>query len=100
MEKLVRQNRCSFCARAVDEVANIIQGPSVHICNECVAESRSALSGAPKQDWSANDGCCYFCQREETVGLRRVGKIDADARICEECVKLCEEVLIEEAKTR
>ncbi len=100
MEKKVQRNRCSFCGKAVDEVANIIQGPSVHICNECVVESRSALSGAPKQAWSANDGRCNFCGRDQTHHLRRVGKEGVEARICEECVKLCEEVLIEEAKTR
>lgn len=81
-------------------MTNIIQGPSVHICNECVVSSRSALSGAPKPSWSANDGRCNFCGRDETFGFRRVGMAKTDSRICEECVKLCEEVLVEETKNR
>jgi ClpX C4-type zinc finger len=28
--------RCSFCGKAQNEVAKLIHGPSVHICNECV----------------------------------------------------------------
>jgi ATP-dependent Clp protease ATP-binding subunit ClpX len=28
--------RCSFCAKAQDEVKRLIAGPAVHICNECV----------------------------------------------------------------
>jgi hypothetical protein len=29
--------RCSFCGKSKDEVAKLIAGPGVYICNECVA---------------------------------------------------------------
>jgi hypothetical protein len=29
--------RCSFCAKANYEVAKVVAGPGVYICNECVA---------------------------------------------------------------
>ena len=29
--------RCSFCGKNADMVEKIITGPSVHICNECIA---------------------------------------------------------------
>jgi ATP-dependent Clp protease ATP-binding subunit ClpX len=28
--------RCSFCGRGQDEVAKLVSGPSVYICNECI----------------------------------------------------------------
>lgn len=28
---------CSFCSKGTDEVTDMIAGPSVFICNECVA---------------------------------------------------------------
>lgn len=30
-------NYCSFCGKNQDEVDNLIAGPQVFICNECVA---------------------------------------------------------------
>jgi hypothetical protein len=29
--------RCSFCEKAQDEVAKLIAGPAVYICNECIS---------------------------------------------------------------
>jgi ATP-dependent Clp protease ATP-binding subunit ClpX len=34
---------CSFCGKGVDQVEKIIQGPSVHICNECVGLCNEVL---------------------------------------------------------
>ena len=28
--------KCSFCGRGQDEVAKLVSGPSVYICNECI----------------------------------------------------------------
>jgi ATP-dependent Clp protease ATP-binding subunit ClpX len=38
---------CSFCRKAEDEVARLIAGPGVHICDECVALCERLLSGKP-----------------------------------------------------
>jgi hypothetical protein len=35
--------RCSFCKKHADEVAELIAGPHVHICNSCVDLCRSIL---------------------------------------------------------
>ena len=35
--------RCSFCKKHADEVAELIAGPHVHICNSCVDLCRSML---------------------------------------------------------
>ena len=36
MLKKQKPINCSFCGKSVEQVQKIIQGPSVHICNECV----------------------------------------------------------------
>ncbi|NIM19049.1 MAG: ATP-dependent Clp protease ATP-binding subunit ClpX [Candidatus Latescibacteria bacterium] len=35
--------RCSFCGRGQDEVAKLISGPSVYICNECIKLCKDIL---------------------------------------------------------
>ena len=41
--------RCSFCGKRQDAVAKMISGPSVYICNECVALCNKILDDeAPK----------------------------------------------------
>lgn len=49
--------RCSFCNKAQNEVATLIAGPGVYICDECVDLCRSIIDEAPKQKKkdSAND---------------------------------------------
>jgi ATP-dependent protease Clp ATPase subunit len=32
----LQQLRCSFCSKSQDEVAKLVAGPGVHICDECV----------------------------------------------------------------
>jgi len=34
--QLPRAIKCSFCGRGQDEVAKLVSGPSVYICNECI----------------------------------------------------------------
>ena len=45
---------CSFCRKGVDQVENIIQGPSVHICNECVGLCNEVLEEENKQEPNLN----------------------------------------------
>ena len=40
--------RCSFCDKSADEVRQIIAGPNVHICNECVEVCVSYLTPQSK----------------------------------------------------
>lgn len=41
---------CSFCGKGVDQVEKIIQGPSVHICNECVGLCNEVLEAEDRQE--------------------------------------------------
>jgi ClpX C4-type zinc finger len=35
--------RCSFCGKPHTDVAKLVAGPGVHICNECVALAESII---------------------------------------------------------
>ena len=45
---------CSFCGKGVDQVEKIIQGPSVHICNECVALCNEVLDEENRHEPNLN----------------------------------------------
>ena len=45
---------CSFCGKGIDQVEKIIQGPSVHICNECVGLCNEVLEEDNKQEPNLN----------------------------------------------
>jgi ATP-dependent Clp protease ATP-binding subunit ClpX len=42
--------RCSFCGRDKDAVANLISGPGVYICDQCVERCNEILAheGLPR----------------------------------------------------
>ena len=42
--------RCSFCGKNAEQVEKIITGPSVHICNECVAMCNDILTEEGQRD--------------------------------------------------
>jgi ClpX C4-type zinc finger len=49
--------RCSFCGKTSQEVAKLIAGPGVYICNECVGLCTEILDKSPTRqpatvDWA------------------------------------------------
>jgi ATP-dependent protease Clp ATPase subunit len=94
---------CSFCGKGQHQVAKLIAGPKVHICDECIALSTKAAKSSPSRivrvDKEASDieACpdgtvvsCSFC------GRGRAKMISAsEAAICEGCLGLCLEILSE-----
>jgi ClpX C4-type zinc finger len=38
-----KERRCSFCGKKPEQVAKLIAGPNVHICNECVEICQAIL---------------------------------------------------------
>ena len=54
MLKKSRNVACSFCGKGVDQVEKIIQGPSVHICNECVGLCNEVLEEENQQEPNLN----------------------------------------------
>lgn len=45
VEKFTQHHlRCSFCGKGKDAVAKLISGPSVYICDECIALCNKILA--------------------------------------------------------
>ena len=40
---------CSFCGKSADEVKNLIAGPSVYICDECVERFNEIIAEENKE---------------------------------------------------
>ncbi len=76
---------CTFCVKDADEVAKLIAGPGVYICNECVGRAR--------QGWKPHT-LCSFCGKSAARDLRVRGT--ELVAICAECVDLCDEIIAEE----
>lgn len=92
---------CSFCGKAKNEVAKLIAGPKLEICDRCVGLASAVIRGdTPSnpgpafQRSQANDVRCRFCQKgqSQVEAIVEAGRL----RICNECVDLCHEILLEE----
>jgi kynureninase len=95
---------CSFCGQTRWEVSKIVAGPDVYVCDGCVAQAASVLGpGGPattgtgvmaRLDSPARGQRCSFCGQP----YHRVAGLAAarDARICAECIELCEEIFAQE----
>lgn len=88
---------CTWCGRPPSEVAKLIAGPDVFICDTCVesaerAASRRAAAGpfatAKKRSVVAR---CAFCGKPAT---RERSLLTAPAgHVCTDCVHVCREIL-------
>ena len=80
--------RCSFCGGAQQQVAKLIAGPGVYICNGCVTLARS---WEPRP---APGRTCSFCGTWSPQGGRVTGH--GSVAICQVCLDLCDQILAEE----
>jgi AcrR family transcriptional regulator len=92
---------CSFCGRSGLDVAHLIAGPGVYICDECTADaSRLAGEGdigtlhAPlsvvTEDLAAT---CSFCGKHQPDVDRLIA--GPGALICTDCLTICREIQAE-----
>jgi ATP-dependent protease Clp ATPase subunit len=72
---------CTFCGHPPSEVAKLIAGPNVFICDGCVGKAERDLRVAPTK------GRCAFCGKRRDVATR------ADGSACAECLTMCREIL-------
>jgi hypothetical protein len=104
---------CSFCGRSHKECAQLIAGPGLFICERCVALATRLSAGqvvegrAPgsmRLEASGSEAQCSFCGKQaRRVGFLVAGGLEAapggkfgqGARICDECLDLCLEILAE-----
>lgn len=88
---------CSFCGKKQAEAKTLIAGPAVYVCDECVQDCKNALrSSEPTGSITmilskAAQATCSFCGRKpmEVDGIVGVPQ----AKICNQCIKICEEIL-------
>ena len=79
---------CTWCDRPPGEVAKLVAGPNVYICERCVREMERTMN-----DTAAGRGAgkCSFCRKRATA-TRRVAATPA-AAVCGECLALCREFM-------
>ena len=88
---------CSFCGKKQAEAKTLIAGPAVYICDECVRDSKIALTSSEPTGTitmilsKAAQVTCSFCGQKPTEVDGIVGA--PQAKICNQCIKICEEIL-------
>jgi hypothetical protein len=95
---------CTFCGRPPGEVAKLIAGPNVYICDACVAGAEAVLEpgattatrgGTPLAAAQSLTARCSFCGKRRAGNRSIVG--EPAARICGECLRLCRQILDDRA---
>jgi hypothetical protein len=92
---------CSFCGQQQNKVKRLIAGPDACICERCVGRVHRVLAAVGKTastpiavirqvSAEVRDGQCSFCDkgRDQVEAMAAAG----DARICNECLSLCDEI--------
>ena len=88
----------TFCDRPPSEVAKLVAGPDVYICDACVALTEEASAGRARAPAGrvalARPGArirCSFCGKRGT----RERQLAAGPRssVCSECLRLCRQIL-------
>jgi hypothetical protein len=95
---------CSFCGRSGLDVARLIAGPGVYVCEHCIAEaSRLADPDASTPPQAAlrvvaddRADTCSFCGTHRPQGERLLA--GPDVLICTACLAICREILDDETK--
>lgn len=92
---------CTWCSRPPSEVAKLIAGPNVFICDVCVGSAERAASGRPagvfagmkKKSVAAR---CAFCGKRASDGRSLV--TSEAGHVCSDCLRVCREILDGRAK--
>jgi hypothetical protein len=92
---------CTFCKLPQSQVAKLIAGPKVFICDACVANAEQSLRSSfpPGADAAlalAREGTkarCSFCDKRRTT--ERSLLTGPAANICGECLLVCRQILLD-----
>ncbi len=96
---------CSFCWKSQKQVKKLIAGPGTYICDQCVSGAHAVIAEPGRTASTpiatiqrvsdeARAEQCSFCgkNRHQVAAMASTG----DARICNECLELCDEIMDEE----
>ena len=78
---------CTWCDRPPSEVAKLIAGPKVFICDECVAAAENRLNARKPANASRR---CAFCSRRASTDRALAPGTHS---ICSDCLRACREIL-------
>lgn len=95
---------CSFCGKHQKQVKKLIAGPDAYICDHCISRAHTVLATVGKTASTptatirrvreeGRDEWCSFCAKShhQVEAMAAAG----DARICNECLDLCDEIISE-----
>ena len=98
---------CSFCGTSQRDAASMIAGPFVYICDRCVASAIARIEDGPQREMEGTAmvlvpagevATCGFCERERSQAAHLVS-VPGGARICDDCLDLCTQIIEEERST-
>lgn len=94
---------CTFCKRSQSEVARLIAGPKVFICDLCVSKAEKSITGSvptlPPSLVLAGEGArgrCSFCGKHRMAD--RPLLTGPTGNICGDCLKVCRQILTDSAE--
>ena len=93
---VTRDMVCSWCDRPPSEVAKLIAGPNVFICDACIGAAEHVLAGAPagraglRRAKTGATHLCTFCHKR---GSAKRALVLGPANVCSECLRICREIL-------
>jgi hypothetical protein len=93
---------CSFCGLLRSEVERVVAGPDVFICDRCIGLASDVVRLGELQSNeravltvdSNPTSSCSFCGKRGRPAHRMA--VSGDARICDDCLGLCREILTKE----
>jgi hypothetical protein len=90
---------CTFCDRPPSEVAKLVAGPNVFICDRCIGRMEGmvggamtdALRGGSARSKRGTRARCSFCgkagDRERAIAVSKA------ASVCYECLAICRRII-------
>jgi hypothetical protein len=82
---------CTWCKRPPSEVARLVAGPNVYICDGCVREAEKNLRKGDASKTGPRVARCTFCGR--FAGKSRKVTTGSNANVCGECLALCRDFM-------
>ena len=92
---------CTFCGRPPCEVAKLVAGAQVFLCDACAASAADALSGADAPSQSGFERHtrgrtrCAFCAEPRSRTRAMVGH--AKGSVCQECLRIARQIFEDRA---
>ena len=94
---------CSFCGQPQAQVRKLVAGPDDFcVCDQCVRDAHGVLAGTEHEFSPSGSSItsvseedrgkqCSFCGKSRNQMAAMASA--ADARICDECIALCFEII-------